>query len=119
MNYKYYNKFRNNKYYPLMDILENETEIKEDLNIQLEDYKRCREMFLKHNDIYNLNIIDKYISDLEYDINKLSIIENNNNLLNNCIETNDKSLNLTKKRKNDINDDINKKPRLLGCKIQE
>ena len=68
---------------------------------------------------YNNNRFSLLDDDIISNINNLSIIEKNINLLNNYIETNDKSLNLTKKRKNDINNDTNKKPRLLGCKIQE
>ena len=105
-NYKLhkYNKFKNNKFYPLME----ESDEEEDLSIlnkQLSELKICREFLSKDINSISYNTIENIIIETENKIKNINL----------SISTNDK--NLKRKVEEIENENLFKKHRNQGCGI--
>ena len=99
-----FNKFKNNKFYPLMEESDEEEDIKI-LNNQLSELKICREFLSKDINSISYNTIENIIIETENKIKNINL----------SISTNDKNL---KRNVEEINNENPfKKPRNLGCGI--
>jgi hypothetical protein len=112
MDNKELEKFKNNRFYPLMDMEEEEEdkniildmEISK-LNEDLRNMKICREFFNNDDDNIIFYWIDKEINNIENKIKNINL----------SISTNDKNL---KRKVEEINNENPfKKPRNQGCGI--